>query len=120
MLTPTLMLTSTDLDVGSSPLASALAKRPCARPLVLTIDEDTDATDQDDALKLKKSKKSTSQLTVMALQNEATIIDIDDIDDMKNERLNKSKPTADIKRFFITMPSLPGQDKVCMLCKLCE
>jgi hypothetical protein len=120
MLTPMLMPTLTDLDVSSSPPASALAKRPRARPLVLTINEDADATDQDNAPKLKKSKKSTSQPTVTALQNEATIINIDNIDDMKNERLNKSKLTADIKRFFIAMPSLPGQDKVRMLCKLCE
>jgi hypothetical protein len=120
MLTPTLMPTLTDLDVSSSPPASALAKRPRAHPLVLTINEDADATDQDNAPKLKKSKKSTSQPTVTALQNEVTIIDIDNIDDMKNERLNKSKLTADIKRFFIVMPSLPGQDKVHMLCKLCE
>ena len=56
----------------------------------------------------------------MALQSKVLIIDIDDIDDMKPKRLNKSKPTADIKEFFVAIPHLPGQDKVRMLCTLCE
>jgi hypothetical protein len=85
---------------------------------VLTIDEDT--TDQDDTPKTKKAKKSQAQPAGTALQSKVSIIDIDDIDDTKPERLNKSKPTADIKEFFVAMPRLPGQDKVRMLCTLCE
>ena len=115
-LTPTL----TDV-VDSSPeppSVSTLAKRPRARPLVLTIDEDT--TDQDNAPKLKKAKKSQAQPAVTALQSEVSIIDIHDIHDTNTDRLNKSKPTADIKEFFVAMPRLPGQDKVRMLCTLCE
>jgi hypothetical protein len=84
---------------------------------VLTIDEDGDTTDvQDNAPKPKKSKVASQPV----LQKEALIIEIDDIDDWKNEWLNKSNPTADIKEFFVGTPRMPGQDKARMLCKLCE
>jgi hypothetical protein len=121
MSTPTPTPTPTGIDVGEdfSP-PSTLAKRPRARPLVLTINDDADTTDQDDAPKPKKLKKAANQPAVSGLQNEPSIIDIDDIDDTKNERLNKRDATADIKEFFIAIPPMPGQDKVRMSCKLCK
>jgi hypothetical protein len=54
------------------------------------------------------------------LQNEALIIEIDNIDNMKMEQLNKSNLTADIKEFFVATPHILGQDKPCMSCKLCK
>jgi hypothetical protein len=39
------MLMPMDLDAGSSPPTSTLAKRPRAQPLVETIDKDGDSTD---------------------------------------------------------------------------
>ena len=114
MSTLTLTLTPTGIDVGEdfSP-PSTLAKRPRAWPLVLTIDNDADTTNQDDAPKPKKLKKAANQPAVSGLQNELSIIDIDDIDDTKNEWVNKRDVTADIKEFFIMIPPMPGQDKVC-------
>ena len=118
MSTPTLTLTLTGIDVGKDFLPpSTLAKR---WPLVLTIDDDADTTNQDDAPKPKKLKKAANQPAVLGLQNEPSIIDIDDINDTKNEWLNKRDVTADIKEFFIAIPPMPGQDKVRMLCKLCK
>jgi hypothetical protein len=67
----------TDLNVGSSPPTSTLAKRPRARPLVLTINEDGDVMDvQDNIPKPKKLKKTASQPAVMVLQHKALIIKI--------------------------------------------
>ena len=54
------------------------------------------------------------------LQNELLIIDINDIDDMKNKQLNKRDTTTDIKEFFVAIPRLLGQDKGRMSCKLCK
>ena len=48
-----------------------------------------------------------------------SIIDIDDIDDPQDERLNRSDPTADIKFFFSPVPRLQGQSKRRMKCNLC-
>jgi hypothetical protein len=56
------MLMPMDLDAGSSPPTSTLAKRPCAQPLMHTIDKDGDSTDvQDSALEPKKLKKPVNQ-----------------------------------------------------------
>jgi hypothetical protein len=78
------MLMPMDLDAGSSPPTSTLAKRPRAQPLVHTIDKDGDSTDvQDSALELKKLKKMASQPAITVLQNEALIIEINNIDNMK-------------------------------------
>jgi hypothetical protein len=61
-----------------------------------------------------------SQPAITVLQNEALIIEIDNIDNMKMEQLNKSNPTTDIKEFFVATPHILGQDKPCMSCKLCK
>ena len=114
--------TLTDFEVGSSPdpPTRTATKRPLDG-LTLDIDDDANSTDvAEDAPKTKKSKKVPNRPAPTALQNEASIIDIDDVDDMKNERLNKSDATADLKEFFIAAPRAPGQDKAQMRCKLCE
>jgi ATP-dependent 26S proteasome regulatory subunit len=69
---------------------------------------------------MKKSKKVSNQPAATALQNKPSIIEIDDVDDLKTERLNKTQPMADLKRFFITLDRVPGEDKVRMRCTLCE
>ena len=85
-----------DFDVASSdsspaplPSTQPSAKRSCA-PLLL--DDDTDTTDvPDSAPKTKKLKKTQNLIpSARGLQNEVSIISIDDVDDLKSERLNKS------------------------------
>jgi hypothetical protein len=90
------------------------AKRPRALPLP-SDDTDTAANVPEETPQAKKSKKNP-----VPLQNDASIIEIDDVDDLKSERLNKSDPTADIKEFFIALPPPPGQEKGRMQCKLCQ
>lgn len=51
--------------------------------------------------------------------DDGAIINIDDIDDLLDEPLNKANPTADIKEFFVAAPHLPGQSKRLMKCDLC-
>jgi hypothetical protein len=51
--------------------------------------------------------------------SQTSIIDIDDIDDPQEERLNKSNATADIQEFFTGVPRLPGQIKGRMKCDPC-
>ena len=113
--TPTLTLTPTNSDVGSSPLPDhpvATTKRPHAQ--TITSDDNTDMDGQDLTPKSKKLKPTPSQAAVPVLQNEPSIIEIDDNDNLKSERLNKSSPTTDIKEFFIPLPCEPGQEKGCM------
>ena len=50
---------------------------------------------------------------------DSSIINIDDIDNPCDERLNKSNPTADIKYFLSIVPREPGQKKRRMKCNLC-
>lgn len=102
------------------PPIQALTKRPRAPSELQTVLDDDGATTDtpDDAPKTKKSKKTPSQH--VGLQNESSIISIDDTDDIQNERLNKIDATVDIKEFFIPLPPLPGQDKGCMQCMLCR
>lgn len=118
---------TTNIDVSSSrtspdplPPNQASTKRPRAPSELQTVSDDDGATTDtpDDAPKTKKSKKTPSQH--VGLQNESSIISIDDTDDIQNERLNKIDATADIKEFFIPLPPLPGQDKGRMQCMLCR
>ena len=67
----------------------------------------------------KKAKISASSGQESSLVADSSIIDIDDIDDPCEERLNKSFPTADIKHFFLLVPHVPGQTKRQMKCNLC-
>ena len=116
----------TDFDVASSPdpprrtsikRAYALANIPVVDNGADTIDVEVDT----DSHKSKKSKAtSTPGQSAARPQYNLSIISIDDTDDPQSERLNKTDATADIKEFFTPMPRVPGQDKVRMLCKLCE
>ena len=119
--TPTLMLMPTNSGAGSSPLPDcpvATTKRPHAWPI--TIDNDTNMDGQDLTPKSKKSKPTLTQAAVPVPQNKPSIIKIDDNNNLKNEQLMKSSPTADIKEFFIPLPHKLGQEKGHMQCKPCE
>jgi hypothetical protein len=51
---------------------------------------------------------------------DSSIIDIDDINDPRDEQLNKSNATADIRFFFTPVAPEAGQKTVtCMQCKTC-
>jgi hypothetical protein len=107
-----------DCDVATSsdqPTQPSSPKQPS-----IVIDDDGDTTDTpEDTLKTKKLKKNSGQ-QVTGLQAKCSIISIDDVNDIKLEMLNKSDPTANIKEFFIPVPHVPGQEKGCMTCKLCQ
>jgi hypothetical protein len=47
------------------------------------------------------------------------INELDDIDDPNDEPLNRTDATANIKRFFMPAPRVPGQPKKRMKCDLC-
>jgi hypothetical protein len=64
-----------------------------------------------------QTKKPKMSLTSSVSQT--SIIDIDDIDDPREEQLNKSNATADIQEFFTVVPRLPGQTKGRMKCDPC-
>jgi len=83
-----------------------------------TVSESSDAPPP--AVFASKSKKLKHSQAASDVQHEPTIIDIDDIEDPQEERLNKSYPTADIKYFFTPIPCLSGQAKCCMRCNLCR
>lgn len=110
----------TDADVSSSPSpqTQTLAKRPHTS-LGSHSDDVASTTDAADATPSTKRLKSIPTQAV-ALQNNILIISIDDVDNLQNERLNKTDPTADIKEFFIPLPLIPGQDKARVLCKPCR
>ena len=89
------------------------------------VDNGTDIADvQDDAPKSKKPKATAATAATpgqtATLQNETSIIEIDDLDDPLTEQLNKSSPTVDIKTFFTPLPLVLGQNKTRMQCKLCK
>ena len=48
-----------------------------------------------------------------------SITELDDIDDPNDEPLNRTDATANIKRFFMPAPRMPGQPKKRMKCDLC-
>jgi hypothetical protein len=107
------------------PPSRAPAKRP-RNPFVLHSDTDTDpevVVDEDPvprpkAKKAKKAKKASDQDTSQ-LHADSSIITIDDIEDPRDERLNKTDPTADIREFFVAVPPGPGENKPRMKCNLC-
>ena len=68
----------------------------------------------------KKTKTSPpSEQAPSHVLADSSIIEIDDIDDPRDERLNKNDPTADIKYFFSLVPRIPGQNKRRMKCNVC-
>ena len=114
----------TDTDVASlpGPPPRTSTKRPQAHisSNMLVVDNGTSiAKVQDDTPKSKKPKATPGQPAAQ-LQHEMSIIEIDDLDDPLTEQLNKTSPTADIKMFLTPVPQVPGQNKACMQCKLCE
>lgn len=118
----TLMATdSHSLDSSPDPMhvsTSASTKRPRPRPLLPTASIQTIPDDEtaDETPKAKKAKTNSHQ--AQALQTDASIIVIEDGDDL-NEPLNKTQPSADILKFFIEVPGQPGQKKGRMKCELC-
>ena len=77
-------------------------------------------TTSDDASTVPKTKKPKTSLTSGDRKDsQLTIIDIDDIEDPQDERLNKTKPTADINYFFTAVARLPGDTKGRMSCDDC-
>jgi hypothetical protein len=108
-----------------APPTRVSAKRP-RNPFILHSDTDTDpeiVLDEDPVPKpkAKKAKKASDQGAPAAsqLHGDASIITIDDIDDPRDERLNKTDPTADIREFFVAVPPGPGETKSRMKCNLC-
>jgi hypothetical protein len=91
--------------------------------ITIATSDDTDAdADAHNKVRNPKKAKTSAMLGDQAIQGEhsdISIIDIEDIKDPDDERLNKSEPTADIKHFFTAIPSLPGQTKRRMKCTLC-
>ena len=68
----------------------------------------------------KKTKTlPPSEQAPLLVLTDSSIIDIDDIDDPRDEWLNKNDPTADIKYFFSPVPRIPGQNKRRMKCNVC-
>ncbi|KAH9013230.1 hypothetical protein EDB85DRAFT_2158375 [Lactarius pseudohatsudake] len=116
--------TPTDFDEESSfpgpgPVPTQTStKRPGQLSSHSTLDMVDDAGVAVDVPKAKKLKKTPRQLTT-GLQADVSIIEIDDVDNLQNERLNRTDPTADIKAFFTAVPCVPGQNKERMWCNLC-
>ena len=71
------------------------------------------------AKKAKKAVKPLDTLNSLGMHSDVQVMGIDDIADPRQESLNKSDPTADIKFFFTSVPSPPGQTKLRMWCNLC-
>ena len=99
-----------------------MTNQPHAQPIFcnsLTLSaNDDDASDvPDEAPNAKKAKPA--QVAATGLQSDVSIIEIDDVEGIQDERLNKSDATADIKEFFTPVPCLPGDDKERVRCDLC-
>ncbi|KAH9006048.1 hypothetical protein EDB84DRAFT_1447613, partial [Lactarius hengduanensis] len=118
--TPTGLESSDEPSSSPDPVSARMTKQPRAIPPAVSDNQgdDGNTTDvPDDAPAAKKVKTTSGQ--AIGLQADISIISIDDVDNLENERLNKSDPTADLKEFFSAMPPLPGQEKGRMLCKSC-
>ncbi|KAH9012497.1 hypothetical protein EDB85DRAFT_1900322 [Lactarius pseudohatsudake] len=122
--TPTGSESSDEPSSSPDPVSAQTTKQPKKQPRAIppavgdNQGDDGNTTDvPDDAPAAKKVKTTSGQ--AIGLQADISIISIDDVDNLENERLNKSDPTADLKEFFSAMPPLPGQEKGRMLCKSC-
>ncbi|KAH8986091.1 hypothetical protein EDB92DRAFT_1818405 [Lactarius akahatsu] len=122
----------TDTEDASSPAphlaqARTSSKRPsCAttksHDSVITVSSTTSDDASEVALvppKFKKPKTLPSDQEAEVHTTDFSIINIDDIEDPENKRLNKSHPSADIKYFFTALPRIPGQAKQHKKCNLC-
>ncbi|KAH8979532.1 hypothetical protein EDB86DRAFT_2835865 [Lactarius hatsudake] len=121
----------TDTEDASSPAphlaqARTSSKRPSYATIkshdsVITVSSTTSDDTSEIALmppKLKRPKTSPIDREP-EVHTDFSIIDIDDIEDPEDERLNKLHPSADIKYFFTVLPRLPGQAKQRKKCNLC-
>jgi hypothetical protein len=68
---------------------------------------------------LPRQKNESVRVGLAVRDTEPPIIDIDDIDDPREELLNITDPTADISHFFTLAPCVPGQPKTRMKCESC-
>jgi hypothetical protein len=80
----------------------------------------TDIIDNDmPAAKKAKTLRPSDTVDDMGMHTDVQVMDINDVSDPREEALNKTDPTADIKFFFSPAPPAPGQTKVQMSCDLC-
>ena len=66
------------------------------------------------------TKKAKVNGPPTVLDSDAPGIDVDGVDDPREESLNKTKPTADIIAFFKPLSRVRGQPKPRMSCTLCS
>lgn len=80
----------------------------------------TDIVDDDvPAAKKAKTLRPSDTVDSLGMHTDVQVMDIDDVSDPREEALNKTDPTADLKFFFTSAPPAPGQTKVRMSCNLC-
>jgi hypothetical protein len=98
---------------------NAITSSPSLDSVISVSSSDSNAPDP-----VRKPKKVKRTTTMPSGDPEGppdgSVIDVDDIDDPEDERLNRSDPTADIKHFFTAIPRIPGQSKGRMRCELCK
>ncbi len=81
---------------------------------------DNDSDSPDDYANSKRAKMDgCGSSDDLDMHSDVQILDIDGVEDLRDESLNKSKQTADLKEFFYKMANLPDQKKVRMRCNLC-
>jgi len=102
--------------------SGSVVKKGDSLSSIITVSTTT-STDTDTSSSAPKSKKLKMPLphnpSVSDVQREPSIVDIDDIDNLQDEHLNKSNPTADIKFFFTPLLHQLGHAKGCMRCNMC-
>jgi len=119
----------TDTDDAYDTAADSLqVPRPAKRPLQATsrslssdsvIDLSSSTSDVADTVPAAKRTKTSLASPRHVVLTETSILEIDDIDDPRDERLNKAKPIADLIFFFELIPALPGQVTDHARCKTC-
>src|SRR6266404_9670332 len=73
-------------------------------------DTDTDPPNEDTRSKRAKRLAPDSSADI-SLNSDVQIVDINDIEDPRSERLNKTNPTADLKHFFTTLACVSNEPK---------
>ena len=81
----------------------------------------TSIDDPVDTPTLKKTRtlQPSDTLDDLGMHTDVLVMDMDDASDPREEALNKTDPTADLKYFFTSAPPAPGQTKARMRCNLC-
>ena len=134
LLTCVLTLTppQADVDNGSPVAVDVRQARPLAKrssqamssmESIIDISPPTSDDARDlvpQAKKAKTSMASDQQEDLTVLPPAAEIIEIDDVEDPREEVFNKKEATADVKHFFSPAPRLPGQVKKRMQCNVCK